>query len=63
MNDWSTHWRHAVPLNIDYWGIHKDTLNNAGLLQPKFGSNVDKPKCWVRFLKKFTVRLGWNFTF
>jgi len=24
------------------------TLNNAGLLEPKFGSNMDKPKCWVK---------------
>jgi len=23
-------------------------LNNAELFQPKFGSNLDKPKCWVR---------------
>jgi len=29
---------------------------NAGLFQPKFGSNVDKPKCWVETaLKKITV--------
>jgi len=26
---------------------------NAGLFQPKFGSNMDKPKCWVKnFIKK-----------
>jgi len=24
------------------------TLKNAGLLQPTFGSNMDKPKCWVK---------------
>jgi len=24
------------------------TLKNAGLFQPKFGSNMDKPKCWVK---------------
>jgi len=24
------------------------TLNNAGLFQHKFGSNMDKPKCWVK---------------
>jgi len=24
------------------------TLNSAGLFQPKFGSNMDKPKCWVK---------------
>jgi len=23
-------------------------LKNAGLFQPKFGSNMDKPKCWVK---------------
>jgi len=22
--------------------------NNAGLFQIKFGSNMDKPKCWVK---------------
>jgi len=21
---------------------------NAGLFQPKFGCNIDKPKCWVK---------------
>jgi len=24
------------------------TLKNTGLFQPKFGSNMDKPKCWVK---------------
>jgi len=24
------------------------TLKNAGLFQPKFGTNMDKPKCWVK---------------
>jgi len=24
------------------------TLKTAGLFQPKFGSNMDKPKCWVK---------------
>jgi len=24
------------------------TLKNAGLFEPKFGSNVDKPKFWVK---------------
>jgi len=24
------------------------TLKNAGLFQPKFGSNMDKPKRWVK---------------
>jgi len=30
---------------------------NAGLFQPKFGSNMDKPKCWVKNVieKKNTV--------
>jgi len=23
-------------------------LNNAGLFEPKFGWNMDKPKCWVK---------------
>jgi len=26
------------------------TLKNAGLFQPKFGSNMDKPKFWVKNL-------------
>jgi len=25
-----------------------NTLKNAGLFQPKFGSNMDKTKCWVK---------------
>jgi len=24
------------------------TLKNAGLFEPKFGSSMDKPKCWVK---------------
>jgi len=24
------------------------TLNNAGWFQPKFGSNMEKPKCWFK---------------
>jgi len=24
------------------------SLKNAGLFQPKCGSNMDKPKCWVK---------------
>jgi len=24
------------------------STQNAGLFQPKFGSNMDKPKCWVK---------------
>jgi len=32
------------------------TLKNGGLFQPKFGSNMDKPKCWVKnAIKKITV--------
>jgi len=32
------------------------TLKNAGLFQPKFGQNMDKPKCWVKnVIKKITV--------
>jgi len=31
-------------------------LKNAGLFQPKFGSNMDKPKCWVKnVIEKCTV--------
>jgi len=41
-------------------GIKNDfigyTLRNAGLFEPKFGSNMDKPKCWGKnAIKKFTV--------
>jgi len=28
------------------------SLKNAGLFQPKFGSNMVKPKCWVQNVKK-----------
>jgi len=36
--------------------VYIHTLNNAGLFQPKFGSNMDKPKCWVKnVIKKITV--------
>jgi len=32
------------------------TLKYAGLFQPKFGSNMDKHKCWVKnVIKKITV--------
>jgi len=27
---------------------HLYTLKNAGLFEPKFGSNMDKPKYWVK---------------
>jgi len=34
----------------------KLTLKNTGLFQPKFGSNMGKPKCWVKnIIKKITV--------
>jgi len=29
-------------------GLSSYTLKNAGLFQPKFGSNMDKLKCWVK---------------
>jgi len=29
-----------------------NTLKNAGLFQPKFGSNIDKLKCWVKMQLK-----------
>jgi len=29
------------------------TLKNAGLFQPKFESNMDKPKCWVKNAIKY----------
>jgi len=32
------------------------TLKNAGLIHPKFASNMDKTKCWVKnAIKKCTV--------
>jgi len=40
------------------WNIIRNiyTLKNAGLFQLKFGSNMDKPKCWVKnAFKKCTV--------
>jgi len=35
-------------LNISFNLGLRYTLKNAGLFQPKFGSNMDKPKCWVQ---------------
>jgi len=33
-----------------------NTLKNAGLFQPKFVSNMNKTKCWVKnLIKKCTV--------
>jgi len=39
-------------VNLDYSNLKFNiyTLKNAGLFQPKFGSNMDKPKCWVKNL-------------
>jgi len=35
------------------------TLKNAGLFQPKFGSNMDEPKCWVKMqLKNVQLKSG-----
>jgi len=28
--------------------MSKGLVKNAGLFQPKFGSNMDKLKCWVK---------------
>jgi len=33
------------------------TLNNAGLFEPKFGSNMDKPKFWVKNLISILTQL------
>jgi len=33
------------------------TLKNAGLFQLKFGSNMNKPKCWVKNLIKKIKKL------
>jgi len=37
------------------------TLKNAGLFQPKFGSNMDQPKCWVKnaIIKIIVERESW----
>jgi len=35
-----------------------NTLKNAGLFEPKFGSNMDKPKCWVKMqLNKLQLKV------
>jgi len=46
------------------------TLKIAGLFQPKFGSNMDKPKSWVKMQLKCTVKSEswtwvkiWNYPF
>jgi len=36
------------------------TLNNAGLFQPKFGSNMDKSKCWVKNATKQIHSWKWK---
>jgi len=33
---------------------------DAGLFQPKFGSNMDKPKCWV---KNVQLKVEFEITF
>jgi len=38
------HFQHLKSL----FTLFSDTLKNAGLFQSKFGSNMDKPKCWVK---------------
>jgi len=38
---------------INFKSLHS---KNAGLFQPKSGSNMDEPKCWVKnVIKKITV--------
>jgi len=39
------------------------TLNNAGLFEPKFGSNMDKPKCAIKNLQLKVKNLNYIFTF
>jgi len=34
-------------LEIKKNAVITNTLKNAGLFQPRFVSNMDKPKCWV----------------
>jgi len=49
---------------LDYYErencVFLHTPKNAGLFQPKFGSNMDKPKDWVKSNKqmKFSVESG-----
>jgi len=38
----------ALGFNTKSKTIHLHTLKNAGLFLPKFGSNMDKPKYWVK---------------
>jgi len=40
-----------------------NTLNNAGLFEPKFRSNLDKPKCWVKnVISNFNPTFTFNCT-
>jgi len=70
----SKSWKHIVNLNLISLGnrlIGKTCLyhtkhvytKNAGLFQPKFGSNMDNPKCWVKnVIQKCTVEIeSWRF--
>jgi len=41
MDGWKFYFKFQLP-NPIY------TLNNAGLFEPKYGENFDKPKCWVK---------------
>jgi len=43
---WST--THLLKSRFIFDALHY-TLKNAGLFQPKFGSNMDKPSRWVTF--------------
>jgi len=43
--------------------LQAHTLKNAGLFQPKLGSNMDKPKCWVTNVIKKMFKLHFNPTF
>jgi len=36
------------------------TLKNAGLFQPKFGSNMGKPKCWVEKCNEKNYSWKWK---
>jgi len=36
------------------------TLKNSGLFQPKFGSNMDKSKCWVKMVIKKMYSWKWK---
>jgi len=47
------HYGKLAMINIQYciyiaWHLNKKNSKNAGLFQSKFGSNMEKPKCWVK---------------